>query len=594
MKILFIGNSYQYASESGWNFSADGQFVAMAEATGHTIDYETCYIGGSTLGEHWQDTTDPNPREELSKGIYDLAIINGKFRLDPTFDTYADLFATLAKSKGTDVAFFSPWAQDHEISVSKGDTTTEVHDQYQAAAARNDVAYAATAEAYALAHAELSKLAGDDGQSAENKLTYDSVHPAKLGAYLAACVMYATVFGTQPPTTAQYLPAGISVADANLMRQVAWTITQSKGVMLKDVGDGAGGGGTGGDGDSGGDGDGDGGGGGGGGGSTTKDAAISGRYFADADGDGRYDSGEGVAGVEVMLWKEGTGVIARMLTGADGSYSFKDLGPGTYQVRFAAGDSADTLIIGEGTDVVRVWANGTGVTSTIDLDDGETVSGVDAGEEMEDDGGTGGGGGGGGGDPAPVVFVADPADYDTVLKGSGGSETVTGSTGDDYAQGAAGNDRMVGRDGDDYLDGGEGRDSSYGGEGADIILFDLDDAVSNGGAGVDTLLFRGKGVQDLSGASFGSIEVFDFVNGATDDATLSYRQLRQARDAELRIEADLNDTIRIDTGHDVTAIGSVTVDGEVYDRYRIGAEDWGVEFSIDADARLVVGSDTIV
>jgi len=57
--------------------------------------------------------------------------------------------------------------------------------------------------------------------------------------------------------------------------------------------------------------------------------AIHGRVYADRNGNGRYDTGEGVTGAVVAL---GDRVTA---TGADGGYDFFNVMPGTHTVHLA-------------------------------------------------------------------------------------------------------------------------------------------------------------------------------------------------------------------------------------------------------------------
>ena len=72
--------------------------------------------------------------------------------------------------------------------------------------------------------------------------------------------------------------------------------------------------------------------------------SLSGRYFCDDDGDGLDNDGtdNGVGGIEVELTDaDGNGLRIFTTTGPDGSYSFSDLAPGTYGVRFTDPDNVN-------------------------------------------------------------------------------------------------------------------------------------------------------------------------------------------------------------------------------------------------------------
>src|SRR5205085_2784044 len=63
-------------------------------------------------------------------------------------------------------------------------------------------------------------------------------------------------------------------------------------------------------------------------------ASISGKVFADANGDGRPQRGEnGLGGRVVQLLGLDGAVLATAMTGFDGSYRFDGLDLGSYQVR---------------------------------------------------------------------------------------------------------------------------------------------------------------------------------------------------------------------------------------------------------------------
>ena len=61
--------------------------------------------------------------------------------------------------------------------------------------------------------------------------------------------------------------------------------------------------------------------------------SVSGRVFADGNGDGKFESGEvGLAGVTLQLLGSDGSVLATTTTAGDGTYRFTGLDLGTYQV----------------------------------------------------------------------------------------------------------------------------------------------------------------------------------------------------------------------------------------------------------------------
>ena len=232
-KILFVGNSYTYAAPGGIREnSASGLFMRMLKlkATGATHDLSV--IGGSVMSELWNWVDKPaqyNPKTRLESGDYDLLVLQSGDGLltsgsQADYEKYSDLFINLAKNNGSNVLLYGIWAPDNMISISKGETiATNAHAFYTTTANRNATGYAAAGKAYTEAHKKFTELYGngDDGQTAETMLTYDSVHAAPPAAYLAANMMYLAAFNVNPPPPSEFLPAGVTIADAKILQAIA-------------------------------------------------------------------------------------------------------------------------------------------------------------------------------------------------------------------------------------------------------------------------------------------------------------------------------------------------------------------------------------
>ncbi len=111
-------------------------------------------------------------------------------------------------------------------------------------------------------------------------------------------------------------------------------------------------------------------------------AKIGDWVWEDLDNDGIQDVGEsGIAGVTVELYKIGLGLYASTTTAVDGSYSFANVEPGTYYLKFytPAGYYFSPKDVG-GDDAKDSDANtSTGLTATTTLSPGETDNTWDAG-----------------------------------------------------------------------------------------------------------------------------------------------------------------------------------------------------------------------
>ncbi|MEJ6402774.1 SdrD B-like domain-containing protein, partial [Yoonia sp. 2307UL14-13] len=111
--------------------------------------------------------------------------------------------------------------------------------------------------------------------------------------------------------------------------------------------------------------------------------ALTGRVFMDADDDGVDTDEMGVAGVPVTLVDADGNDVATVTTGADGSYVFADVVPGSYSVRFpTVTDDGKVLVDQDAGDDDAVDSDAdpaTGLTAPITVVAGETTEDVDAG-----------------------------------------------------------------------------------------------------------------------------------------------------------------------------------------------------------------------
>ena len=105
------------------------------------------------------------------------------------------------------------------------------------------------------------------------------------------------------------------------------------------------------------------------------------------------------------------------------------------------------------------------------------------------------------------------------IDGGEGSDTISGSGGNDYLVGGEGNDILHGGAGNDYLLGGSGDDTLNGNDGNDTLLGGVGNDILNGGAGND-ILDGGAGNDILNGGAGN-----DILTGGLGIDTLIYNVL---------------------------------------------------------------------
>lgn len=159
----------------------------------------------------------------------------------------------------------------------------------------------------------------------------------------------------------------------------------------------------------------------------------------------------------------------------------------------------DTVSGGLGIDTIRATANGT-VIGLSAISGIETISsggfstvlieGTNAGDTLD--------------------FSGVTLSGITLINGSNGNDTLTGSTGDDTILGGTGNDTLDANDGNDTVDGGTGNDIVRGGAGNDTLTGGTGNDELRGGAGNDTIT-GGTGNDTM----FGDGDDDTFIIGAT-------------------------------------------------------------------------------
>jgi hypothetical protein len=206
---------------------------------------------------------------------------------------------------------------------------------------------------------------------------------------------------------------------------------------------------------------------------------LEGRVFADADGDGRFDAGEGVALAAVSVTQTAVlSVDASVQTGSDGLWQML-LAPVT--------EAAVSVTVG---GVIR--------HALLDLSDGIGRVDLRDGREWVTEVGLDLAGGG----DARLVGSRDAAlagdNTANTLTGNGAANRLRGYGGDDVLHGRGDADTLVGGSGNDGLRGGAGRDRLEGGQGNDTLT---------GGGDIDTFVFRAGHGRDV-------IRDFDVINAS--------------------------------------------------------------------------------
>ncbi len=238
LNILFIGNSYMAYVPTIDGISTNAgplsQLTSLMSRSGINVNYTLNSIGGGTLKQHWElGNGTGTPRGRIESGNYDLIIMQGRYDIHESeekkarFDLYVDQFASLARQTNTNVALFGLWSPDDRISPAEDAFGPAAHDIYRNAAQRNSISYAPNGMAYRSLYQQLSNILSE--RQVEDAMTADEVHPTTALSYLAANVVYYTLFGIDSPTLNVYWPTGVSNEIGIAARSVATQASEQYG-----------------------------------------------------------------------------------------------------------------------------------------------------------------------------------------------------------------------------------------------------------------------------------------------------------------------------------------------------------------------------
>jgi hypothetical protein len=191
LRVLFIGNSYTY-------FNNLPQLVSeLAHSARDTkpVETEMVVVGGATLKRLWEGG---KALETLKRARWNYVVLQEQSTLGPApivdgvvqisnpknFHDYVRLFDAEIKKVGAKTILFLTWARHNHLEQQ-----TVLTNAYQAIAKELKATIAPVGVAWENALKENPQLALHQP---------DKSHPTEAGSYLAACVIYATIYGKSP------------------------------------------------------------------------------------------------------------------------------------------------------------------------------------------------------------------------------------------------------------------------------------------------------------------------------------------------------------------------------------------------------------
>jgi hypothetical protein len=219
--ILFVGNSYFY-----YNDSLHNHVRRMVDAAGilteKQMHYKSATIGGAPLKEH--DVKGLLAPGRLGKEPFQLVILQGNSgaaladaRRQSFHDKVVEFNADIQKA-GAKTALYMTHAYVAPNKNASPDMIRKVEDLYVSVG--NEVG--ALVIPVGLAFEESYRRRPDFRLHKD----YDGSHPNMNGTYLAACVVFASLYGKSPVGNSYDYFGAVDKASAAYLQQVAWDTVQ--------------------------------------------------------------------------------------------------------------------------------------------------------------------------------------------------------------------------------------------------------------------------------------------------------------------------------------------------------------------------------
>ena len=210
-RLLFVGNSFTY-----YNGGLENHVKQLAKSANppRRITCDRTTKGGATLKVlHEQKWL----HDQMRAGGYDLVILQEdmpeltEHSVTPFFEQ-ARLFEQEIRQLGSKTVLFMAWPYERLNWV----TLEQIAQAHRAIGKELGVPVAPVGIAFQRAMKERPELA---------MLGRDKEHESIHGTYLAANVIYATIFG-QNPKALTYYPTGVTAEEAAFLQGIAWAAVQ--------------------------------------------------------------------------------------------------------------------------------------------------------------------------------------------------------------------------------------------------------------------------------------------------------------------------------------------------------------------------------
>ncbi len=204
LRVLFVGNSLTFYND----LPSLVEELSRGAGVERPVDAERIARGGDSFYTHTERRDDGAPLKIIVQGGWDVVVLqeNGRFAARGGVDSFpfASRLVRAARAAGAKPLFYMTWAYR-----DRPETLPKIRDTYEKLGSRLEVPVAPVGEAWRLAR---------DNASDIDLFAEDGIHPSPEGSYLAACVIFATLYQQSPENLP---PATIDPEVARVLRRFA-------------------------------------------------------------------------------------------------------------------------------------------------------------------------------------------------------------------------------------------------------------------------------------------------------------------------------------------------------------------------------------
>lgn len=215
--IVFVGNSYTHFHQLPDFVRALG----LADKPARKLTTVMLAPGGFTLQKHWQAKGSQAPATVIKERRPDYVVLQEQsrrpFEAPKLMEQAAQKFAKAAKKKKAVPVWFMTWARQQEP-----ERQDEISVQYEHVHKQCGGLLAPVGRAWQRIRKREPKL--------ELHMP-DKSHPSRKGSYVAACVLYVTMFGGD----VRSFPSTLRIKDANGKDKVLVELTPDEGALLREA-----------------------------------------------------------------------------------------------------------------------------------------------------------------------------------------------------------------------------------------------------------------------------------------------------------------------------------------------------------------------